>query len=104
MVNPHSTQFDDLLWRAYRKFIEACGQDDNLEGEYAAIDMLAHGELRGDEEYNRQRDELEQEYAGDLRTFMFRDVSLMLEFLRRRGHLDAAPMPEDKDSMEFFSS
>lgn len=97
------SQYDLLLQQAWEKYIEASATDANLEGEYNAMDVLVWGEFLEDEEYKKHLAELKEEFEPGSRTFMQKHMALIMWRLRRRGHLDQAPLPKDKGSREFLS-
>lgn len=101
-----STQYDDLLHLAARQFIEAAADEhSDLSGEWMAFDATAAGVLWDDAQYESDVKDVFEDLGEDQRPtrgHMYQHFAVIMRHLRRRGHLDHAPTPQDHGAADFL--
>lgn len=114
-----ATLYDMLLYRVIDRMAEDAHVDGNLDGDHAMLDALSSSVTDEDPEYEEQVAALQRDTARlkrlrrkpdasfevealerDLR---YRHVGLIVKALRKRGHLDAAPLAVDEGSEEWLA-
>ena len=110
--------YDLLLYRALDRFALDAHLDHPLDGDHAIIDALAMSETWDDPEFEGNVQRLQQQTKRRLekaketgsfdeeaveRAARYQHIGLIVRCLRKKGHLDRAPVVADEDSEAFLS-